>query len=101
MDILTDRSNDIFISAVTAWELGIKQSKGKLKLARSVSEQKAMFGFIELPITMVHAERAAGLTMLHGDPFDRMLVAQAIVEGMVLVTADRQLGGYPVTVLQI
>ena len=89
------------MSAATAWELGIKQMKGKLRLSQSVSEQMALYGFVELPISFRHAEKAAGLQMMHGDPFDRMLVAQAIVEGMTLVTADRILAEYPVAVLRV
>jgi PIN domain nuclease of toxin-antitoxin system len=87
------------VSAATAWELGIKQSNGKLILLKPVSEQRMRFGFLELPITFAHAEFAATLPLLHRDPFDRMLVAQAIVEQMVLVTADSQLSGYPVKLL--
>jgi len=79
--------------------LGIKQSKGKLRLSTPVSDQRTRLGFVELPVTFAHAEYAAALPMLHKDPFDRMLVAQAIVERMVLVTADAQLAAYPVSVL--
>ncbi len=100
-DAIADRANDVYVSAATAWELGIKQRKGKLILSKTVSEQRARFGFIELPITFAHAERAAELPLLHGDPFDRMLVAQAMVEQMVLVTADRRLSGYPVAMLSV
>ena len=101
LEMIADKSNEVFVSAATAWELGIKQMKGKLRLSRPVSEQCANFGFLELPISFAHAEKAAGLTMLHGDPFDRMLVAQAIVEGLVLVTADRMLSEYPVAILEV
>ena len=80
--------------------MGIKQSKGKLAPARPVSEQRIHFGFLELAITFAHAEFAATLPLLHGDPFDRRLVAQAIVEQRVLVTADSRLAGYPVKLLQ-
>ena len=97
--VLEDLSNQVFVSAATAWELGIKQSKGKLMLSRSVSEQRSKWGFLELPIAFAHAEFAATLPFLHGDPFDRMLVAQAIVEDLILVTADRQLAKYQVTIL--
>jgi hypothetical protein len=76
-----------------------KQKKGKLVLSKPVSAQRLLLGFLELPITIAHAEHAAGLPLLHGDPFDRMLVAQAIVEQMVLVTADSRLAEYPVTTL--
>lgn len=98
-DVLADRRNEVFVSAVTAWELGIKQSKGKLILSKPVSEQRVQFGFLELQITFAHAEFAAGLPLLHGDPFDRMLVAQAMVEGLTLVTADVAIRGYGVACL--
>jgi PIN domain nuclease of toxin-antitoxin system len=98
-EVIADCANEVFVSAATAWELGIKQSNGKLILSKPVSEQRMQFGFLELPITFAHAEFAATLPLLHRDPFDRMLVAQAIVEQMVLVTADSQLSGYPVKLL--
>jgi PIN domain nuclease of toxin-antitoxin system len=101
LNVIADKSNEVFVSAATVWELGIKQSKGKLKLGRSVFEQMTVYGFVELPISFRHAEKAAGLQMMHGDPFDRMLVAQAIVEGMTLVTADRVLAEYPAAVLRV
>ncbi len=97
--VLADLANDVYVSAATAWELGIKQSKGKLLLSKPASEQRMLLGFLELPVTFAHAEYAAALPMLHKDPFDRMLVAQAIVEQMVLVTADTRLAAYPVSVL--
>lgn len=98
-DVIADKANEVFVSAVTAWELGIKQRKGKLVLSKPVSEQRIRFGFLELPITFAHAEYAAGLPLLHGDPFDRMLVAQAIVEGLTLVTADAAIREYAVACL--
>jgi PIN domain nuclease of toxin-antitoxin system len=97
-DVIADRANEVFISAATAWESGIKQSKGKLAPARPVSEQGIHFGFLELAITVAHAEFAATPPLRTG-PFDRMLVAQAIVEQRVLVTADSRLAGYPVKLL--
>ena len=97
--LLADPDNAVFVSSATAWELGIKQRKGKLALARPISERRIQWGFLELPITFAHAEYAAALPLLHGDPFDRMLVAQAMVEGLVLVTADAKLAQYGVAVL--
>ena len=94
--LLADPANEFFVSAATAWELGIKQMKGKLVLARSISEQRIHWGFLESPISFAHA---VTLPLLHGDPFDRMLVAQAMVEGMVLITADRKLAQYGVAAL--
>lgn len=95
LNSIADLTNEIFVSAVTPWELGIKQSKGKLQLFEPVSQQLLRFGFTELPITFAHAEYAAALPPLHGDPFDRMLIAQAILEDMALVTMDRRLPEYP------
>jgi PIN domain nuclease of toxin-antitoxin system len=99
-EAISDPDNEVFVSAVSAWELGIKRSAGKLALTESIQVLTRRFGFAELPITMAHGELAAALPLHHKDPFDRMLVAQAILERMVLVTADRRLGEYPVTLLQ-
>ena len=96
---IEDQDNEVFVSSVSAWELGIKRFAGKLALADSVQEIAERFGFSELPITMGHGELAASLPLHHKDPFDRMLVAQAILEGMVLVTVDARLGDYPVKLL--
>ena len=96
---LADLENEVYVSAATSWELGIKQKKGQLILLKSVEELRTLFGFRELAITMAHGELAASLPLHHKDPFDRMLVAQAILEGMVLVTADARLGDYRVELL--
>jgi PIN domain nuclease of toxin-antitoxin system len=96
---ISDSDSEVFVSAATAWELGIKRSTGKLLLADSIQALAQRFGFTELAITMTHGELAASLPLFHKDPFDRMLVAQAIVEGMVLVTADSRLAEYPVKLL--
>ncbi len=98
-EAISDPDNEVFVSAVTAWELGIKQAAGRLALVDSIEVIAARFAFVELTITMDHGRHAASLPMLHKDPFDRMLVAQAIVEQMVLVTADAQLAAYPVSIL--
>lgn len=98
-DAISDRVNEVFVSAATVWELGIKAKRGKLVLPEPISEQTARWGFVELPITFAHAEYAASLPLLHGDPFDRMLVAQARVEGMTLVTADAAIREYGVRCL--
>lgn len=93
-EVLADRSNQVFVSAATAWELAIKKFKGKLVLAESATSRIARYGFTELPITIQHGEAAAELDWTHRDPFDRMLVAQAKVEGLTLVTADRRIREY-------
>jgi PIN domain nuclease of toxin-antitoxin system len=96
---IADSGNQVFVSPVTAWELGIKRAKGKLNFTGSISERIVRFGFSDLPITTAHAEEAAGLPSIYGDPFDRMLVAQARVEGLTLVTADAAIRGYAVSCL--
>ena len=96
---ISNRDHTIFVSAATAWELGIKCAKGKLQMTFSVSVLMDRFGFLELPVTIAHAERAALLPRLHGDPFDRMLVAQALHEGLTLVTVDPMMARYGATVL--
>jgi PIN domain nuclease of toxin-antitoxin system len=91
----------IFLSAVTAWELGIKQSLGGLALQRPVSDFLQIHGMTELPVTIRHGEAVRNLPLHHRDPFDRLLVAQAMVEGLVLVTGDRQLIKYGVPLLLV
>jgi PIN domain nuclease of toxin-antitoxin system len=91
----------VFLSAVTAWELGIKQSLGGLTLASPVSDLLETHGMKELPVTIRHGEAVRDLPLHHRDPFDRLLVAQALVEGMVLVTADRLLLRYGVPILLV
>jgi len=86
---------DVFVSAASIWEVSIKSALGKL--AANPSEVLAGIepaGFSLLPITGEHAAKVAELPMLHKDPFDRMLVAQALVEPMLLLTNDETLRGY-------
>ena len=89
----------VAVSAVTPWELGIKQAAGKLRFDRRISEEIADAGFSSLPITIEHAERAGRLPLHHRDPFDRMLIAQAQVEHMTIVTRDPIFDAYDVDVL--
>ena len=98
-DLIADRSNYVAVSAVSIWELGIKAAGGKLSIPDALEEATRRSGFAELPITFDHAKRAAALPAVHGDPFDRMLVAQAQIEQLELVTRDRILAGYGVQVV--
>ncbi|MCY4114186.1 MAG: type II toxin-antitoxin system VapC family toxin [Chloroflexi bacterium] len=93
---LTDPRNDVFVSAATVWEIANKSALGKLRVPDHLAGTIEAAGFSELPVTFVHAEQAGSLPKLHGDPFDRMLVAQAQVEGLTLVTADANILRYPV-----
>ncbi len=92
---------DIFISPVSLWEITIKQSAGKLDGPADLAEQISQIGFQELPVTHAHAIVAGRLPLHHRDPFDRMLIAQATVEQMILVTADSQIQRYQVQTLTV
>ena len=90
-----------FVSVATAWELAIRFASNKLHLRVSVSEMTLAYGFTELQIAFKHVEVAAALPFHHRDPFDRLLVAQALVEGLILVTSDKKLTQYGVPVLLV
>jgi PIN domain nuclease of toxin-antitoxin system len=89
----------VFVSAATAWEAAIKVSLGRLDLPGTVESGVEGSGFEKLQISFSHAEAAAALPPHHGDPFDRMLVAQAVSEGLTLITHDRRLEAYEVSIL--
>jgi PIN domain nuclease of toxin-antitoxin system len=91
----------VYVSAVTGWELSIKQSLGGLSLARPVSEFIRAERMIELPITIEHGEAVQSLPLHHRDPFDRLLLAQTKVERLVLVTGDKFLLRYGVPILLV
>jgi len=94
-------ADDVYLSVASAWELAIKRQLGKLKIPRELdlAAEFARDGFVPVTITMEHALVAASLPPIHKDPFDRMLVAQARIEGLTLVTADPMLSRYDVPVL--
>lgn len=92
--------NEVFLSAASTWELGLKVARGKLRLPAGFAEQMLGQGFGELWISVAHTTRAAELPPLHMDPFDRLLIAQALAEGLVLVTADREIARYDVPVME-
>jgi PIN domain nuclease of toxin-antitoxin system len=89
----------VYVSVVTPWELGIKQAKGKFEISKSIAEIVRESAFETLPIRWDHVEAANRLSGHHGDPFDRMLVAQAQCEGLSLVTDDVDLAEYQVHVV--
>jgi PIN domain nuclease of toxin-antitoxin system len=86
---IQDPRNAVFVSAATTWEIVIKRRLGKLTFTGSASAAISANGFHELPILPSDAEDAGDLSWRHGDPFDRLLVAQAIRQGLILVTADK------------
>lgn len=89
----------ILISAVVVWEVAIKRRLGKLDAPADLLERLERAGVDLLPITARHADRVGTLPMHHRDPFDRLLVAQADVDGLTLVTADAELSDYGVDVI--
>ncbi len=92
---LIDSADEVFVSSVSFWELAIKSSVGKLDIdIVRLQAQSLAAGFEPLPITWIHALAVNGLPLLHRDPFDRMLVAQAISEPVHLLTHDALLTRY-------
>jgi PIN domain nuclease of toxin-antitoxin system len=103
IDALADPLNEVFVSAAVAWEIVVKHGLGKLSLplpaAQYVTERLTAVGHRALPISVEHALALAGLPPHHKDPFDPILVAQAQVENLTLVTADDKLKAYAVSIL--
>jgi PIN domain nuclease of toxin-antitoxin system len=95
---IADSTNDVFVSAASAWEITTKYRIGKLSEAGLLAADVAGFvsaeGFIELPVTIRHGQLAGSLPGIHKDPFDRILVAQAILAGMQIVSRDEILSAY-------
>jgi PIN domain nuclease of toxin-antitoxin system len=83
-----EEADAIYVSAASAWEIAIKIGLGRLRPSRTVEEAVAESGFLELPVSFRHAYRVAALPAHHRDPFDRLLIAQADVEELTLVTRD-------------
>jgi PIN domain nuclease of toxin-antitoxin system len=96
---IADPANEVLVSSASVWEIAIKRSLGKLKAPDSLIESISEDGLIYLAITPWHAWRAGELPMHHRDPFDRLLAAQALVEGIPLVSGDPSFGPYGVGVL--
>jgi PIN domain nuclease of toxin-antitoxin system len=99
--VLRDPGNILGVSVVTVWEIGIKVAIGKLQLSKSyrlwIDTAIADFGLVIQPIALEHVERQIGLPFHHRDPFDRLLAAQSLAEGVPLVSADTIFDAYGVT----
>jgi PIN domain nuclease of toxin-antitoxin system len=96
-----DEDPDVYFSPISVWEVAIKQSIGKLRDPADLAEAVRDSGFRELPVTARHAVAAGQLPLVHRDPFDRMLVAQARCEGFTLVSHDPALQKYDVDLLRV
>jgi PIN domain nuclease of toxin-antitoxin system len=91
----------VMVSAASAWEVAIKQSLGRLVLEDSFAAMVDDSEFDELPMTFRHAERAGLLPPHHADPFDRMLIAQTVIEAATLVTHDERFSDYDVPIIWV
>jgi PIN domain nuclease of toxin-antitoxin system len=103
-NLIADPDNELLFSAASLWEIAIKAGLGRpdfrvdpVRLRRSL----LINGYQELPITGEHAVAVAGLPMIHKDPFDRLLLAQAVVEGLTFLTSDAVMAQYPASVQQV
>jgi PIN domain nuclease of toxin-antitoxin system len=94
-----DPATDVFVSAATAWEISTKKALGKLKAPDDLATQLEANVFTPLPISVDHAIAAGALPRHHDDPFDRMLIAQASLEGLTVVTRDERFAAYEVGLL--
>jgi len=96
---LEDPSNQMIVSAVVVWEVAIKRALGKLQVPMTFVADIVDSDALKLPISLEHAAGVAGLPQHHRDPFDRLLISQALIEGATLVSSDRALQAYDVPVL--
>lgn len=95
-DILSDSRNDVYVSAASTWEISIKTARGKIRAPDDLDAAVEDEGFSKLPISLFHGQAAGKLPDIHRDPFDRMLIAQAQAEGLILITVDEDIAKYQV-----
>lgn len=103
-DLLLDASNEVFFSAASIWEIAIKRTLKRTEMP--ISSELAInllnsAGYLELGISAMHSARVETLPSIHSDPFDRLLVAQALVEPMHLVTSDRAVAAYSDSIILV
>ncbi|MER3410865.1 MAG: PIN domain nuclease [Thermoleophilia bacterium] len=96
---IADPDNEVFVSSASAWEISVKRASGKLDAPFDIASALERNYFIELPIEVAHVVAAGDLPQHHKDPFDRMLVAQAQLEDLALVTNDAEIAKYEVELL--
>lgn len=97
--IIRDKSNMIFISSVSFWEMAIKKSLGRLTLPHNLIEAVTTEGFKILPIMPEDGLGVADLPLLHSDPFDRLLIIQAKLNDLIIITRDAKIPEYPVVTM--
>jgi PIN domain nuclease of toxin-antitoxin system len=96
---IEDPDTDVFVSAASVWEAAIKHKSGKLRIAGDLRAELREGGFSPLTVTLDHGFAAGSLPLHHKDPFDRMLIAQAQLESLTIVTRDRRFAAYDVALL--
>jgi PIN domain nuclease of toxin-antitoxin system len=99
IDTIADSDNIIFISAATAWEIAVKKMIGKLEAPDDLPIALAANDFLELPITIEHSQKLYQLPLHHHDPFDRIMVAQAIAEDLTFMTRDTKISLYEIKII--
>ena len=101
--VIGDENNEIFVSAASVWEIATKFRNGKLpeaaRLMPGIDHHIARSRFSELPVSVAHAEMAGSMASQHRDPFDRMLIAQAKLGAMPLVSADRAFENFAIPII--
>ena len=103
-EVIADGGNDIYLSAVSVWEIAIKARVGRLKLFSDdldsfIDRHVRESSFLPLPITLAHSVKIHALPNHHRDPFDQMLVAQSLVEGFPIISVDKMIHSYDVDVI--
>ena len=98
-EAILDGRNQVFVSIVAPWEIAIKQKTGKLETPDITAKELEDSGFRLLPISLDHVDVIRSMPLHHRDPFDRIMIAQAMVEGLTFVTRDQHFEDYNVTLL--
>jgi PIN domain nuclease of toxin-antitoxin system len=100
-NLIREPQHQVFVSVATVWEITIKKALGKLTSPDNLLEVLVACRFEVLPITIFHALQVGTLPRHHDDPFDRMLIAQSVLEGLTLVTADSKIPAYGISILTL
>ena len=95
-EVVEDPRSEVFVSSISGWEIALKRALRKLQAPDNLEASIKKQGFTPLPLTFRHAEQAGTLPPHHGDPFDRMLVVQAQIEGLIVITRNRHISRYDV-----
>ena len=98
---IANPENEVFASAVSIWEIGLKRSKGKLTIPENFADFLPENGISSLPFTSAHAQGSILLPPIHGDPFDRALIAQCQLESLTFATRDEIVGDYNISILGV